>query len=68
MFIKKTSLVVFKKITLTVCTLFKSVRENRGSIKNEQSRDTCNIGHKTRNGDKQKKKKKKCDIDYMSVK
>jgi hypothetical protein len=27
------------------------------TIKNEQSGDTGNIGHKTRNGDKQKKKK-----------
>jgi len=35
------------------------LEKSEGTIKNEQSRDTGNIGHKTRNGDKQKKKKKK---------
>ena len=43
---------------MTICTLFKSVSEKEGTIKNELSRDKGNIGHKTRNGDKQKKKKK----------
>ena len=34
------------------------LEKSKGTIKNEQSRDTGNIGHKTRNGDKQKKKEK----------
>jgi len=45
------------------CWLFvhylKVLEKSKGTIKNEQSRDTCNIGHKTWNRDKQKKKKKK---------
>ena len=53
MLIRKQSKVVFKKITLTICTLFIQVLGNSvGAIKNEQSRDTGNIGHKTRNEEK----------------
>ena len=40
------------------------LENSEGAIKNEQPRETGNIGHKTRNEQKQKKKKK-CDIDYM---
>jgi hypothetical protein len=35
---------------------FIKIEKSEGTIKNEQSRDTGNIGHKTRNGDKQEKK------------
>ena len=35
----------------------KVLEKSEGTIKNEQSRDTGNIGHKTRNEEKQKKKK-----------
>jgi hypothetical protein len=35
-----------------------TVSDAKGTIKNEQPRDTGNIGHKTRNEGKQKKKKK----------
>jgi hypothetical protein len=35
------------------------LEKSEGTIKNEQSRDTGNIGPKTENGEKPKKKKKK---------
>ena len=63
MLIREKSKVVFKKITPIICTLYIS----EGTIKNKQSRDTGNIGQKIRKEEKQKKKNKKCDIDYMSV-
>jgi hypothetical protein len=34
------------------------LEKSEGTIKNEQSRDTGNAGHKTRNEEKQMKKKK----------
>ena len=34
----------------------KTLEKTEGAINNRQSRDTCNIGHKTQNGEKQSKK------------
>ena len=68
MLIRKKNLKLFSiKLHWLFVHYLKVLEKSEGTIKNELSRDTGNIGHKTRNGDK-KRRRTKCDIDYMSVK
>ena len=46
----------------------KVLEKSEGTIKNEQSRDTGNIKHKTRMETNKRRRRKTCGIDYMSVK
>ena len=66
MLIRKKSYGVFKKITLFICTLFISVREKRRDKKNNnlETQATLDTRHESK---KNKRRRKKCDIDYMSV-
>ena len=59
MLIRKKSKLFWRKLHWLSVHYLSVLEKSEVTIKNEQSGDKSNIGHKTRNRDKQKKKKKK---------